>query len=410
MKFKRKVLFITLTFFFVGFHSTDWAVASGVKDIVKANNDFAVSLYGQLKEKDGNLFFSPFRISTALAMTYAGAAGKTAEQMVSVFHFELNTAAFHEKFKKLLEVQDADPGADNYEIKVANSLWFQKDFLLNKDFSSLLQNDYRSTSNSVDFKNDRSGSSLRINNWVDEKTAHKIKAIISPTNLSEDTRLILVNAIYFKGKWENAFKKSSTSRKKFYLNDNHPVDVQMMHTESSFKYFEDDQIQEIELPYKGERISMVILLPKERNGLAKLESQLTAGRLSAYLDGFRGYKKTVLSLPRFKTESLFDLAEFLIDMGMADAFDRKKADLSLMTTREEDKLFISSVLHKAFVEVNEKGTEAAAVTALRFDLAQSMPTKPVNPVIFTADHPFVFLIRDIETGSLLFMGRVVDPR
>ncbi|HMF18030.1 MAG TPA: serpin family protein [Gemmataceae bacterium] len=369
--------------------------------VVEGNNGFAVDLYRQLDKKDGNLFFSPYSISNALAMTYAGARGNTAKEMASAMHFDLESARFHPAFAQLIRELQGPVKGRKYQLNIANRLWGQKDYGFLPDFLKISQDLYQAGLKEVDFIDDTDGARKAINAWVEEQTNKKIKELIKPGILSVDTRLVLSNAIYFKAAWLRPFSPKATKPGEFTTSAGKKVKVPMMHTGARTNYFNDGGVLGLELPYENHELSMIVLMPKKADGLAELEKELTAIQLKKWLAKLSDHQVKVM-LPKFKVTAEFHLNDVLKQLGIKDAFDRRKADFSGMTTRE--RLFISHVVHKAFVDVNEAGTEAAASTAVVMDRTSLPP-----PGVFNADHPFLFLIRDAKTGSILFMGRVADP-
>jgi len=377
--------------------------------VKSGNNAFALDLYGKLSEQEGNLFFSPYSISTALAMTYAGARGNTAAQMAEVMHFNLPQEWLHPAFGTLilyLQVRQQQEGG--YELAVANALWGQKGYPWLNEFLELTRENYGAglRLQEVDFAGDTEGARQTINDWVEEETREKILELLQEGDINVETALVLTNAIYFKGDWASRFKENRTRPGPFTLSDGSKVEVPMMHQTEEFGYMETDGLQALELPYAGEELSMLVLLPREIEGLAELEESLTVVKLDEWLGALREREVDVY-LPRFKMVSRFELSEVLKALGMTDAFDPQNADFTgMMAPRDiEGPLWISMVIHKAFVDVNEEGTEAAAATAV---IMQGLDG-PEEPAIFRADHPFLFLIRDNASGSILFMGRVIDP-
>jgi serpin B len=387
---------------------TIWAAGATPPDVpaadkataVRDNNAFAFALYAQLRERDGNLFFSPESISTALAMTYAGAKGQTAEEMASTLHFSLGQERLHPAMAALLHDLHADREAKGYQLHTANALWGQKGVPFLPEFLALVKDNYGAGLNEVDFRNATEQARQTINAWVEKQTNDKIKNLIAEGVLRPDTDLVLTNAIYFKGDWASPFKKERTHDAPFQVSADEKVTVPLMEQTAKFSYLDGDTFQALELPYAGQDLSMVVLLPKKADGLAALEQQLTEARVRGWLARLRPEEVRV-ALPRFKVESGFDLAKTLEAMGMKQAFT-PEADFSGMDGRRD--LFISAVIHKAYADVNEEGTEAAAATAVLMTRAAAR----INP-IFRADHPFVFLIRDTRSGSVLFLGRVVNP-
>ena len=380
------------------------AEGSEMKALVEGNTAFALQLYGKLRSTEGNLALSPYSISSALAMTYAGARGQTARQMEQALHFDRSKNDLHPLFGRLDKALNAAQG--NNELNIANSIWPQAKYPFRQEFLSLLKKDYGATVTPLNYEREAEAARVTINQWVDDKTRHKIAEIIGPRVLDESTRMVLVNAIYFKGTWATPFPEYATRPDKFYSKPDTTATVPFMHKHGQFSYGENDQLQLIALPYVGRKLEMLILLPRSRDGLGQLENSLTGASLSAWTSGMRD-EQVEVALPKFKMSSGFDLAQTLKALGVKDAFDSEKADFSGMDGKPHW-LYISAVLHKAYVDVNEKGTEAAAATAVVTMLGAARP--PVEPPReFRADHPFLFVIRDSTTGSILFMGRVTKP-
>ena len=379
--------------------------------LVRGNNRFALELYAKLRGNEGNLFFSPYSISTALAMTYAGARDATAGQMAKTLHLPIEQGKALDSndrlgaaFGILQQALKADPKEKGYELSVANALWGQRGYEFKKQFLDPVEADYDGRFSELDFAGEAELARKTINDWVEKKTKNKIKELIKPGALGRDTRLVLTNAIYFKGAWSTPFREAMTRPAPFTPADGKRIDVPMMNQSDKFKYFETESFQMLELPYAGDDLSMVILLPKEKGRLSDFEKTLSVKSISEWLAKLRR-RKVIVSVPKFKMTSEFSMAPVLKSMGMADAFTPGAADFSGMNGKRD--LFISAVVHKAFVEVNEEGTEAAAATGV----TMSITSMPVNrPPIFRADHPFLFLIRHNQTGSILFMGRVANPK
>jgi len=380
------------------------AEGTEMKTLVEGNTAFALQLYGKLRSTEGNLALSPYSISSALAMTCAGARGDTARQMEQTLHFDQSKTDLHALFARLDTALKAAQGSN--ELSMANSLWPQEKYPFRAEFLNLLKKDYGATVTPLNYEQEAEQARVTINQWVDDKTRHKIAEIIGPRVLTGLTRMVLVNAIYFKGTWATPFPESATRPDKFYAKPDTTVPVPFMHKRGSFSYGENDQLQLLALPYVGRRLEMIILLPRSRDGMGQLENSLTAASLSAWTSGMRDQQVNV-ALPKFKMSSGFALGEALRALGMKDAFDPDRADFSGMDGNSHW-LYISAVLHKAFVDVNEKGTEAAAATAVVV-MARGLARPVEPPREFRADHPFLFLIRDSTTGSILFMGRVAKP-
>jgi serpin B len=373
-------------------------------DAASAANLLAVELYGKLAALGGeeNFCFSPYSISSALAMTYAGAAGGTADEMEKSLGF---SGGMHASSEALRERLAAAPGGA--EIFIANSIWPQYEYGFLKSFTGLLKESYGAELTPVDFKGQPEGARRQINGWVSERTRGKITDILPPESVGSDSRLVLVNAIYFKAAWQDEFHKSATSDQEFFTAGGGSVMIPMMRSVRSAGYFETDDFQALKLPYKGGAFSMTIVLPREKDGLAAIEGNF--GELGVgFLEDFRSKPKSRvdMSIPKFRIESTFSLADALKGIGVRSAFDDNLADFSLMNGKGG--LYISAVAHKAFIEADEKGAEAAAATAV--GVARMSAAHPEeSPVIFRADHPFLFIIEDAGTGAVLFMGRVARP-
>jgi serpin B len=371
-------------------------------DVVAGNTAFAFDLYTQLRSEEENqgknLFLSPYSISTALAMTYGGARGNTASQMAKALHFDLPQEMLHPVFAEMEKGLNAVQQKGQVKLAVANSLWPQKDNKFLPAYLELCQKNYGVTITPLDFVEATEPARMTINTWVEDKTNKKIQELLKPGILTVLTRLVLVNAIYFKGNWASQFDKQLTETKPFHVSTNETVNASLMHMRHEFRYAETPDLQLLELQYAGNDLSMLVLLPRKVDGLAELEKSLNQTNYAAWTKVLRS-REVQLALPKFKTTSEFSLKGTLSALGMTDAFRYGIADFSGMDGTKE--LFISAVVHKAFVDVNEEGTEAAAATAV-------VMTKSV-PTFFRADHPFLFLIRDNHTGSILFLGRIEDP-
>lgn len=381
-------------------------ITDDIRAVANGGNEFATDLYARLRsDKSTNQFFSPYSISTAIAMTYAGAEGPTQAQIAKVLHFPVPEAKLHSAFNtlgNLLAFSDKTPG---FQLRVANRLWGQKGFHFLPEFLHVTNANYGADLGLLDFKQAEAARKT-INSWIEEQTDRKIQDLIAPGVLDADTRLVLTNAIYFKARWTHEFSKSATTDAPFHTSDSQQITVPMMHQTHRLRYAASDNVQLLELPYAEDgRLSMLILLPKKIDGLTDLEKGLTSENLQKWTAGLKS-RPVKVHLPRFKMTSEFSLGDLLESMGMPLAFS-DKADFSRMSTQEQ--LFISAVIHKAFVDVNEEGTEAAAATAVVMHPTAAFPS-PEEPVEFRADHPFVFLIRDNRTQSILFLGRMLNPK
>ena len=375
-----------------------------VETISKNNNRFAFDMYKEVrKAQKGNIFFSPFSVSTALAMTYAGADGQTAEEMKNALYFLKNDPDFHFGYGSYMQALEKN-AAGNIKLRIANRLWGEKSYKLHESFVKLNKEAYNSPLVKMNFKGNPDGSRQEINTWVEDKTEDKIKNLLVPGTISTDTRLVLTNAIYFKGDWKHKFDEKKTKKKKFNLADGKSVQADFMYYKGGLRYYENQLYKMIFLPYKGNRQSMVLVLPHKTENMEKVENQMSTEMLNMLISS--GMPEVIVKLPKFKMTLGLGLNGVLESMGMHKAF-ANGADFSKMTPSND--LYISNVIHKAFIDVNEKGTEAAAATAVVMvaeSVSNSLPPKPKE---FIADHPFLFYIIDNQTQAILFMGRVMNP-
>ncbi|NOZ80311.1 MAG: serpin family protein [DPANN group archaeon] len=379
------------------------ATDSNLHAVVSANNRFAFDLYKELiATGEGNIFFSPYSISTALAMTYEGARGETAQQMKEVFHFP-EKDILRKGSNRMYHI--INRGADDYTLRTGNALWAQQDFAFLDSYLNTVGEVYGGKTSNVDFVHDTADAVKTINTWVEDQTEGKIKDILSEGDVSPMTRLVLTNAIYFKGDWKLQFKQEDTDKEQFYLTPDNPVDVSMMHLsgeDAQFLYMENDDLQAVVLPYEGDEVSMMVLVPKG-DDYNEMDALLTTEYLDSIEKGLVS-KNVILSMPKFKFETRTYLASKLKKMGMPLAFSRA-ADFSGMTGNKD--IYIDRVIHQAYIDVDEEGTEAAAATTVTM---RTTAMAPQEQVIFRADRPFVFLIRENTSGDVLFMGKVRDPR
>uniref|UniRef100_A0A452ISB1 Leukocyte elastase inhibitor n=1 Tax=Gopherus agassizii TaxID=38772 RepID=A0A452ISB1_9SAUR len=381
-------------------------------NLSKSTTTFALNLFKKLSEnaKTQNLFFSPLSISSALSMVFLGAKGNTAAQMGKVCLDKLeplNTVLALDKAEEIHDgyqslISEVNKPGTNYVLRIANRLYGEKTFKFLAKF-------YHSELEQLDFSRAAEDSRKHINAWVEEKTEGKIQNLLAQGIIDSMTRLVLVNAIYFKGNWATQFDKDRTVEGEFKINKNETKPVQMMFKKAKFNmnYLIDFQTKILDLPYVDNETSMIILLPDEiqdnSTGLEQLERELTYEKLTEWIHPeMMDYSEVKVFLPRFKLEQAYDLKPVLKSMGMADAFDENKVDLSGMSASND--LFLSEVVHKSFVEVNEEGTEAAAATAAVITMRCAL----IVPQ-FTADHPFLFVIRHNKTGNILFYGRFCSP-
>jgi len=374
-----------------------------MSDLVNKNSSFALDLYHQLKGPDNNLFYSPISISTALAMTYAGARGSTAEQIAAALRFPVQQTELHPLFSEMQAHFQYIQKNKELQLNINNALWIQDGYKILPGFQELCDKFYASNLFLLDFRVQAENSRQKINAWIEEKTQGKITDLLAPGLISDMTRLIITNTIYFKAEWIRQFNPANTRDKDFYLLSEEKIQVPMMNQSDFFGYWENDLLQALKLPYQGKAISMVILLPKQKTGLPQLEAKLNLKNLQSWTTNFET-KKVRVYIPKFKLAGSFNLKDSLQTMGMADPFT-SAADFSGIESQRE--LFIGAVAHKAFIDVDEAGTEAAAATAIVME-AMAAPIR-TQPPEFRADHPFIFFIFDNLIGSILFMGRLQNP-
>jgi serpin B len=394
------LLLIFSSFAFQG--SAPLVVSKEVQQIAANNNEFAFELYDQLSEKEGNMFFSPFSVSSALAMTYAGSDKATATEMANIMHFSENQPKFHTDFESYLKALKQN----NKEVilRYANRIWVQKNMTIEAPFKTICDTHYNAEVALVDFipSREREKSRFTINDWVAKQTEQKILNLIPKGILTEATRLVLTNAIYFKGNWAQKFDEKLTRDRVFSVSKDATVKVPFMWQNGMYRYALNPEAQLIELPYEGAGMSMVLVLPQPGKTIKGWDTKGLASWINTLQ--LQGVQEVNVTFPKFKFTKETRLKTELQSMGMNLPFS-PAADFSKMT--KEEQLYISAVIHKAFVEVNEDGTEAAAATAVV--MKDRVISKQGEPPTFNANRPFVFVIKDNATGSILFMGRVSNP-
>ncbi|MEL6342383.1 MAG: serpin family protein [Myxococcota bacterium] len=382
---------------------SDVVASEGARSAAGSSDAFGWDLYQSLAEsEEGNLFFSPFSITAALSMTYAGAAGGTAEEMATVLHVQGEDAAYHQGYGDLLDVIVAEQEGCAVQLNLANRLFGQTDFPWLDPFLDITATDYNAPLEEIDFIADPGAAQDDINGWVGDQTADRITDLIPDGVINSYTRLVLANAIYFKADWLNQFDEEQTFDSDFALEDGSTVEVPMMFREGAARLGNVEGAQALELPYDGEMQSMILLLPEYDQDLSDLEARLDNDFIDGVVQSLSEIEDAVVMMPRFTIDARVPLKAQLIALGMPSAFDNTVADLTKMASREDANLFIQDALHRAFIEVNEAGSEAAAATAVVVGDESAPPG-------FYAQRPFVFLIRDNATGTVLFLGRVVDP-
>jgi serpin B len=386
--------------------STMYAHSADDYDIAIANNAFAFDMYSSIA-KEENLVFSPYSIFTAMAICYDGAENSTKEQIAQVFNYPLSKPVLEAASKNMMDTINSDD--DNYDLNTANALWVRKEYPLNQEFTTNSKEYYGGNVTNLDFRAEPEESRVIINEWVASKTNDKIKDLIPRGLITQDTALIITNAVYFKGTWMNKFDTENTEKRTFYNSsankDGTPVD--MMYTQEFFSYGENKNAKVVELPYKGDDLSMYVVLPEENN-IEEFEDTFTFSDYNELKSSMEAQYIVHTYLPKFKIDAKTKLPDTLKEMGIVDAFDAEQANFSgIYDTRlvsDDYNLCLDDVIHQAFIDVQEEGTEAAASTAIE-------ATDGGVPTVleFKADHPFMFFIEDKRTGCILFMGKVENP-
>ena len=391
----EKIVTIMAIIFGLGFGK-----ASSQEYSATQSSKFALEIYKQFAgENENNIFFSPLSISIAMGMTYAGSEGETKEQIAQVFNFPLNDKNLHRELGST-QSQIVSRGSKGVEISIANQLWADKQYKFKCSYLRGVKRAYGAPVKRMTFRTNPDDCRLEINKWVEQQTRDRIKDLLPGGSITDMTSLVLTNAIYFKGQWDVKFKEENTKQGTFITLSRKEVPVDMMNIQEKFNLYQGDGVQLIELPYAGKEFSMLVLLPNEGKSLKDVEKKLALDNLNNYLD-LMAQSDVLLSLPKFKFDAEFELKTVLSRMGMPIAFSNR-ADLSRMSGNKE--LKIDEVYHKAFVEVSEEGTEAAAATAVV--IVRKSVTIPVE---FNANRPFIFIIRENLSGNILFMGRVTNP-
>ena len=375
--------------------------------LVQGNSQFAFDVYQSLKDQSGNLFFSPYSLTQALAMTYAGANGKTQQQMAGALHFSLPDNRLHATLNALdvglAAMGDTQNDQSSFKLSVVNALWGQVGYPFLPDYLDVLSKYYGSGVHTLDFNKAPEVSRQAINAWVSQQTNQRIQDLIAQGVITPDTRMVLTNAIYFKAAWQKAFEKNQTADGPFFISNDSAVQAPMMHQQSMAGYLKENGVQVVELPYTNPDFSMVIIMP-DTDTFRQFEGSMDASKTAALIQAIKPVEVD-LTLPKFKFDDSFSLVKSLQGLGMTDAFAPGVADFSKIDSGK-GQLFIQDVLHKAFISVDEQGTEAAAATGVVVGTT-AMPAESVKVVI---DHPFLFLIRDKQSGAILFIGRVVNPK
>lgn len=390
---------ISLAFVFV--LTISFAKAQRISSQVKNNNDFTFDLFNYV-DNNSNVFLSPFSVSTALAMAYEGAENKTRKEMAKVLHFPLSNDEVNKSFSEIIKKTQISNNKKQYTFTIANSLWAQKDFEFLHSYFETIKRYYATPIQMVDYKDAASREKVRlgINKWVESKTNDKIKNLIGKADLDNDTKLVLVNAVYFLSEWKKEFKKGATKKGDFFTFSGKTT-KEFMHTSSKMKYLDDGEFEMLEIPYKNNKASMIILMPKETQNFNEFKKKLNTDFFNSKINNAH-YESISLYLPKFKIEFKQDLAKTLVSAGMKRAFS-SRADFGAMVCKKN--IRIDKVIHQTFIDVDEAGTEAAAATAVVMKRVTSV--RPTKKIEFKANKPFVFVIRENTTKSILFVGQLV---
>ena len=372
--------------------------------IAAANNGFAVDFYREVSAEDGNIFFSPASMFVAFSALYEGARGNTADQMQQVFGFEPDLQARYNATAHLMSsVNRDDPNAT---LEMANALWLAVWFAPYDSYVDAVRSVYLADVERVDFVDESDdGGVWMVNTWASDKTNGRIPEVLKQDDVNESTAMVITNAIYFNGTWVTQFLEDETRESYFWMNSTKSIMTDFMNVRSEFDYAKVDGAQMLRMPYEGDRLSMLIILPDGRDGMSDLDSTISAMQIEQWNHDMRS-QEIIVSVPKFTTKTHYDLMGPLFSLGVSDVFDPDTADLSgIVHVQPDQNLYVSKAIHDAYVDVNEEGTEAAAVTTI-VTLEESLPPPPPR---FTADHPFIFIIQDDESGAILFMGRLSDP-
>jgi serpin B len=384
--------------------------AANASIVANSINGFTFKMYSALTNgtsDSSNLFFSPFSIYTAMAMVSEGARGATLTQMQGALGLSSNVSSNNAGFRSLLGNLAAH--SSDYQLSIADGVWVQKNFGITSNFTNSLSSYYDATAQQADFINDSGGAVSNINDWAAGKTNYKITNLIPPGAINALTRLVLVNAVYFKGLWAEQFQVSNTSTAPFFITPSQNVTVQMMHEETkNSSYYANGTVQALDMDYEGNGVSMIILLPTNNSSISQLQSGLSVSALAKMRSQMSNEVHVQVSLPKFNiTTTSVNLNAILESLGIEDAFNQSEANFTGISSNvvPSNNLYISNVFHKAYVKVDEQGTEAAAATAVSWAAGAAMPMTEV----FNANHPFIFFIIDDQSGAILFMGKITNP-
>ena len=395
--------FLILLFSQSDFSQTNPELREETKSLVRSNTEFALTAYAKMGQKEGNIFFSPLSLSYALTMVLGGAKGLTADQIAETLQLNPNQKNLHAEVAALLTSLTAKD--ENLQLFIANALWGQKGLQISDTYQNLLRTHYKSSVQAVDFAAKPQMAASAINAWVKQNTNDRIKNLVQANSFSPDLLFLMTNAVYFRARWAREFYRSNTTLEDFWLGKDQKTRVNMMKQKTYFRYFADKWGEALEMPYHDGKFSMIVLLPKERNGLTALEKQLNQQSLENWIAAMQSREVEVF-FPKFELEANLSLNEFLSNLGMPLAF-QDNADFSGIT-KNHRKIKLGKAIQKTFIRVDEEGTEAVALTmATGVGGGIAMPKE--LPPVFRADHPFIFLIRDRVTNSILFLGRYMNP-
>ena len=369
--------------------------------IAKSNNGFAIDFYKQISNDTDNHFFSSLSMYTAFSILYEGARGNTADELAETFGFETDDTIRHNDTAHM--ISSINRNDRHATLTMANALWIAKWFSLYDSYSGIAHDTYKSTAKTVDFT-DPKDSVDRINKWAADNTNNKITEVITPNDVDDLTAMVINNAIYFKGTWLTQFLPENTKESDFWISETNNVTTNFMNMKDYFNYTKSDGAQVLKMPYKGDRLSMLVILPDERHGIKQLEENLSAEQIEKWKQELHSTDVSI-SMPKFKMNTNYDLIPPLKDLGISDVFNRELSNLTGIADTGDNRLFVTGANQAAFVDVNEEGTEAAAVTTIIAEIV----SVPPPPEYFIADHPFIFIIQDDESGTILFMGRMYYP-
>lgn len=383
--------------FIISFIFPAFVFSLQAQNSIESNNQFGFDFYQKIKS-NSNFVFSPASINSAFAMTYNGAAGNTFNEMAQVFHFNKDLSEFNTNYKNLFTINEKQK---DFQFHNANSLWIQEGMNIQTNFLDVNKTYYEASLNMLDFIENAEKSRITINDWVSKKTHNKINDLLSPSSIDNATRLVLVNALYFKGSWKTQFKKELNTKEKFQVAKRDYIETDFMNASINTWYYQDKYAEIVDIPYSNDDYSLMLIVPKCYRKFKKLEKKLNLEIYNNFI-AQKEKKRVKLSIPKFNIKSDYDLGETLVKMGLKDAFTAN-ADFSGIT--EQERLYISQAIHKATIEINEEGTEAAAATAVVMRKTSVL----LDNVELKIDKPFIYILRNNKTNCIYFMGKVINP-